>query len=162
VVEFLLISLQNLVRKVNELIGPGISQIIFTLVLCDLTQENGSLQGENKSSEISTLILDILTYIFDNLKMFITYLNDDFEAILNMLISLSKKSKLEIIYKTIKFEEEIYNLFWNRAALDSKYDNSPAIIEKIDDIVSNANKLYFSSENIYFQSNITRLPVEKP
>jgi len=150
------------VRKVNELIGQGISQIIFTLVLCDLTQENGSLQGDNKSNEISMLILDILAYIFDHLKIFIAHLNDDFEAILNMLISLSKKSKLEIVYKTIKFEEEIYNLFWNRAALDSKYENSPAVFEKIDDILANANKLYFSSENIYFQSSLIRLPAEEP
>ena len=91
-----MISLQNLVRKVNEAIGPGISQIIFTLVLCDLTLENGSLQGENKGKDISYLILDILAYIFDNLKMFIVNLNDDFEAILNMFISLSKKNELDI------------------------------------------------------------------
>ncbi len=161
-VEFLLISLQNLVRKINESIGPGISQIVFTLVLCDLTLENGSLEGENKANEISSLILDILSYVFDNFKIFIAYLNDDFEAILNMLISLSKKSKLEIVYKTIKFEEEIYCLFWNRSCIDPKYQNQPAIVEKIDEIISNTNKLYFSSENIYFQSELTRLLAEEP
>ena len=148
--------------KINEQMGPGISQIVFTLVLCDLTLENGSLQGENKASEISFLILDILAYIFDHLKFFITFLNDDFEAILNMLISLSKKSKLDIIYKTIKFQEEIYSLFWSRETMNLKYHNQPALIAKIDEIISNTNKLYFSSENIYFQSELIRLPAEKP
>ena len=149
-------------RKINEAMGPGISQVIFTLVLCDLTLENGNLQGTDKASEISLLILDILAYIFDNLALFIAFLNDDFEAILNMLISLSKKTKLEIVYKTLKFQEEIYTLFWSRETLHPRFQGQPILLAKMDEIASNTSKLYFSSENIYFQSRLIRLPPEKP
>lgn len=161
-VEFLLISTQNLVRKINEAIGPGISQVLFTLVLCDLTLENGNLQGDGKASEISFLILDILGYVFEHLQMFIGFMHDDFEAVLNMLISLSRKTKLDIIYKTLRFQEEIYNLFWNRGAIDARQAGQSIVLERIDEIVANPHKLYFSSENIYFQSWLSRLYAEEP
>ena len=157
----MLFSLQNLVRKLNEAIGPGISQIIFTLVLCDLTLENGSSKADNKATEISALILDILTYIFDNLHIFISYMGDDFEPVLNLLVSLSKKSKLDIVYKTVKFEEHIYNLFWNSELIEDKLVNPKIVLEKIEQVRTNSNKLYFSSENLYFQSSLKRLPAKK-
>lgn len=138
-------------RRTIDVIGPGISQIILSLALADVAVTYGKTTEKLKVNEISLLILDMIGFIFENMHLFVIYMSDDFEAILNLLTSLSLKSSPEVIAKTFKFQKEIYNLFWDQNSVQMKFQNQAVVLAKIVSFTENTNKLYFTCENIFFQ-----------
>ena len=147
-------SVYSLLRKVTKDIGPGISQIITALMLSDISWESSGNKDKKRQFEVSGLILDNLTFIFGNFDVFIDLINDDFEGILNILISLTNKYSLDIVYKAVKLQEELFFLFWDPREVKAKYDESLASRFKAK--LSESTKVYFANENIYFQSKLTR------
>jgi len=133
------------------LIGDGISQIIITLTLADLAINFAKNLEKHKANEISLINLDILTFIFEHLETYINYMGDDFEALLNLMNSFHFKTSPEIVVKTSKIQKDIYNLFWNQSVLKGKFKNEDLIFERVKSFSENVNKLYYTSENIYFQ-----------
>ena len=114
-----LILLRDFLRRNSELIGDGISQIIITLTLADLAVNFAKNVVKHKANEISLIILETLGFIFDNMHLYINYMSDDFEAILNLLNSLQLKSSPEVIARAFKFQKDIYNLFWDQSAVQA-------------------------------------------
>ena len=133
------------------MIGDGISQIIITLTLADLAINFAKNLEKHKANEISLINLDILTFIFEHLETYINYMGDDFEALLNLMNSFHFKTSPEIVVKTSKIQKDIYNLFWNQSVLKGKFKNEDLIFERVKSFSENVNKLYYTSENIYFQ-----------
>lgn len=152
----MLILLRDFVRRTSELVGEGISQIVLTLGLADAAASSGKQSDRKKINEISGIILDVIAFILDNLPTFIPYMADDFEGILNVLTSLHLKSDPAVLARAFKYQKEIYNLFWNQEAVQTRWENSQMVFEKIHSIADNHTKLYFTSENIFFQREFIR------
>ena len=108
-------------RRTSELVGEGISQIVLTLGLADAAASSGKQSDRKKINEISGIILDVIAFILDNLPTFIPYMADDFEGILNVLTSLHLKSDPAVLARAFKYQKEIYNLFWNQEAVQTRW-----------------------------------------
>lgn len=158
IIEFLLMSIYSLLRKITKDIGPAISQIITTLMLSDLSLESTGNKDKKRQFEVSNLIIDNLIYIFNNFEIFIDYINDDFEGILNILISLTNKYSLDIVYKAVKLQEELFFLFWDPQEVKAKYGEN--LTSKFHGKISESVKIYFANDNIYFQSKINRFHIK--
>ena len=156
-----LILLRDFLRRNSELIGDGISQIIITLTLADLAVNFAKNVVKHKANEISLIILETLGFIFDNMHLYINYMSDDFEAILNLLNSLQLKSSPEVIARAFKFQKDIYNLFWDQSAVQARFQNHEIIFQKIRMFSENTSKLYYTSENIFFQRLLIRFHPQK-
>lgn len=153
IIEFLLMSVYSLLRKITKDIGPGISQIIQTLMLSDLSLESSGNKDKKRQFEVSNLILDTLTYVFTNFDLFIDFINDDFEGILNILINLTNKYSLDIVYKAVKLQEELFFLFWEPEEVTAKYGE--ALTTRFRAKIGDSTKVYFANDNIYFQSKLS-------
>ena len=157
VIDYLLITFKSLLHKLKDEIKGGISQIISTLILCDLCSQTNQNQNPKQSNEISMEILSLLSFIKDNLQIFSNFLNNDFETILNLLSNLTKKHFLPVVIKSLDMQEEIFNLFWKQN--DLKIENgefSEHVLENFLKLTKNSEKIYFSNENIYFQHFILK------
>lgn len=102
------------------------------------------------------IIIEMVAFIFDNLHLYVAYMGDDFEALLNLLTSMNLKTSAEIIGKTFKYQKDIYNLFWDQNSVQTKFQTPAVVFQKVSSFAENTNKLYFTSENIFFQRDITR------
>lgn len=151
-------SIYSLLRKITKDIGPGISQIITALMLSDLSLESSGNKDKKRQYEVSNLILDNITYIFNNFETFIDYINDDFEGILNILISLTNKHSLDIVYRAVKLQEELFFFFWDPQEVKAKYGD--VVTSRFHTRISESTKVYFANDNIYFQSNLIRFYIE--
>ena len=123
-------------------------------MLSDLSLESSSDKDKKKQFEISSLVLDNLNYIFSSFGILIDYINDDFEGIINILISLTNKQTLDIVYRAVKLQEELFFLFWDPKEIKSKYDDN--VTTRFSGKIANSSKVYFANDNIYFQSKLKR------
>jgi hypothetical protein len=148
--------MRDFVRRTADLVGEGISQIVLTLGLADAAAASAKQSDRKKVNEISGIILDVVGFILDNLPTFINFMADDFEGLLNVLTSLHLRSSPEVLARAFRYQKEIYNLFWNQEALQSRWSNSAAVFERVRVFADNHTKLYFTCENIFFQRRLTR------
>lgn len=148
-------SVHSLLRKITRDIGPGISQVIQTLVLSDLSLESSGNRDKKRQTEVSNLVLDNLAYIFANFDTFLDFINDDFEGVLNILISLTNKHSLDVVYKAVKLQEELFFLFWEPAEVRAKYGE--ALTARFRAKIAESDKVYFADDNVYFRRELTRL-----
>ena len=157
IVDYLLITFKSLLYKLKDDIKGGISQIISTLILCDLCSQSIQSQYVQQSNEISMEILTLISFIMENLDIFSNYLNNDFETILNVLSQLTKKKFLPVVIKSLDMQEDIFNLFWKQDNLKIKNLNySKSVLGNFVKLTKNPEKIYFSNENIFFQNFILK------
>lgn len=153
----MLILVRDFLRRNFETVGEGISQIVLTLSLADGAIAASRATERRKAIEISMLIVEIIGFIIDHLHVFAAYMNDDFEGLLTLLASLQTRSSPEVLGRAYKYQKEVYNLFWAQADVQPRFQTPEAVFAKITSIADNSTKLYFASENIFFQRSINRV-----
>jgi brefeldin A-inhibited guanine nucleotide-exchange protein len=157
IVDYLLITFKSVMYKLKDDIKGGITQIISTLILCDLCTQTLHQEFNKQSNEISMEILSLITFIFENLDTFSGYLQNDFENILNLLSQLTKKNFLPVVIKSLDLQDDIFNMFWKQDNLNLKNIPFSEVVSKnFNHLTKNSEKIYFSNENIYFQHFILK------
>lgn len=153
-------SIEALMRVISTKIGGGISQIIQALYLSsEILLKEGNFTSEINYA-IAQLILKNLGFIFENFSILIDNLHDDFETILKTLINLTNNSSLEIVNNAVKYQEELFFLFWEPEEVKQKFPEE--LVSKFSLIIKDSKKIFFANENIYFQSKLNSILHENP
>lgn len=133
--------------------------------------------------EVLQDILQILNFIFENLEVLAPYLKDHLSGLLNVIINLSRKTNLPIVFSSLEFQEKLFNLFWQPKTLaagkkDSRAQEQPSeqtdqstevsensqtsekeaessqVETMIAELKASPKHLFFSNENFYYQQFI--------
>ena len=70
--------------------------------------------------EVLQDILQILKFIFSNFQDILPFLKDHLSGLLNVIINLSKKTNLEIVFTALEHQEHMFNLFWQISESDNQ------------------------------------------
>lgn len=139
---FSLLTLMDLLRKFGDKLEKGCKELIAILNLAEehvynyinLPNENPSFEKINTSNphsealapyrkeyinitgtlylEVLQDILNILDFIFNNFDPLLPFLKDHISGLLNVIINLSRKANLEVVFKALQYQEMIFNMFW--------------------------------------------------
>jgi brefeldin A-inhibited guanine nucleotide-exchange protein len=131
--------------------------------------------------EVLQDILQILKFIFENLDVLASYLKDHLSGLLNVIINLSRKTNLNIVFSALEYHEKLFNLFWNNNQANKEIkeqeqpkedinnqsteesedsdknqqsDNKNPLSTMIQELKQSPKHLFFSSENFYYQQFI--------
>lgn len=119
--------------------------------------------------EVLQDILQILEFIFNNLEVLAPYLKDHLSGLLNVIINLSKKTNLNIVFSALEYKEKLFNLFWINVPSDelkeeakdpdtsteaSEAEPQSQVAQMISGLKQSEKHLFFSNENFYYQQFI--------